>query len=908
MLTGPTFPSWVYLWAKTAGEQDSAQHSFHPLVCHLIDTAMVLKEYWEHVASPGFRRYVSEGLGLDEPVAGNWVAFLGAQHDLGKATPPFQSQWPRGKAILEELGYYFPEQSRWVAHGVITAVLVQRVLTRLGVPAQLAIRLATTVGGHHGLFPRASERGQVGPRVLGQGEWDTARDRLLDAVVNACGVAGLPAPKADGAGHNGVHVVLAGLTSVADWIASDARRFPFSSPDLNVVAYADRAQAQARAALEEQGWLHWGGVSHPMSFTQLFGFEPRPLQEVAVELAEQLQSPALVIVEAPMGEGKTEAAMYLADRAGQSAGRQGAYFALPTEATSNQMFLRVKRFLEHRYGESLVNLQLLHGHASLSAEFALLQSNPVALLTPQGVALDERDKPSNVMAAEWFTHRKRGLLATYGVGTVDQALLAVLQTKHFFVRLFGLAHKTIIVDEVHAYDEYVQGLLERLISWLVSLGSTVIMLSATLPRERRLKLMKAFQLGTGSAAGIPPQDTPYPRVTWCTAEDSGSLSFSTAEKSQRRLRLTWVDGRLPDVAKAPFPLGERLQEALAGGGCAAVVCNTVDTAQRVYSRLKQYFSAEELDLLHARYPYEERARREERVLGRFGKDGNRPGRAVLVATQIIEQSLDLDFDLMVTYLAPIDLVLQRSGRLFRHDRPRPDGFTGPNLWVCAPEKLQDGVPRFDVGTESIYDRHILLRSWLALQGREGVDIPNAMEELIETVYDDRPCPTHLPDTWRLTWEHTRAELDRKRACQDEEADRRRIEAPDYPGELLERLNADMEEDNPEIHERLQALTRLGGPTVSVVLLSEPLRDPQGVPSLDETKRLMGRSVNVSLKEPTRTIIQQGEIPPGWRKSALLRHHRLLLLDGSGVAHIGDWQVRLDPELGLLAHHPGKEAT
>ena len=394
-----------------------------------------------------------------------------------------------------------------------------------------------------------------------------------------------------------------------------------------------------------------------------------------------------------MGEGKTEAAMYLADRFAARLGQRGCYFALPTQATSNQMFTRVREFLKGRYPDNIVNLQLLHGHAALNAEFqTLLQS---ADAEPECVCEDNdlHDHRPGVIAAEWFTYRKRGLLAPFGVGTIDQALLAVLQTRHVFVRLFGLAHKTVIIDEVHAYDAYMTTLLERLLEWLAALGSSVVLLSATLPKARRDALASAYVKGLGGNIALPPDDR-YPRLTWVGQADSGSRHVETSERSSRKLSLQWIDGAVPKDGDA-FPLGERLRVALEAGGCAAVICNTVTQAQKVYLALKEYFvgnaddGAPILDLLHARFLFKDRDERERRCLVRFGKPGalvdfgdkdlrevRRPNRAVLVATQVIEQSLDLDFDLMVSDHAPVDLILQRAGRLHRHpraDRPEASG-------------------------------------------------------------------------------------------------------------------------------------------------------------------------------------------------------------------------------------------
>src|SRR5262245_43847755 len=289
-------------------------------------------------------------------------------------------------------------------------------------------------------------------------------------------------------------------------------------------------------------------------------------------------------------------------------------------------------FLKQRFAGRSVLLQLLHGHAALSAEFEtnLKKGATLLHLTPiydeTGTAHQHHhhdDCTPGVVAAEWFTHRKRGLLAPFGVGTVDQALMAVLQTKHVFVRLFGLAHKTIIIDEVHAYDTYMSVLLERLLEWLAALGSPVILLSATLPKQRRDALRDAYLKGLGTAindgttaAKVRHPKDYYPRITWATAQSQGVKHIQTSTQNTRTLHLRHVSVKLPEGQIETFRLGEDLVEALKDGGCAAVICNTVQRAQEVYARLKPFFPGEaddgwpELDLLHARFLFKDRAERE----------------------------------------------------------------------------------------------------------------------------------------------------------------------------------------------------------------------------------------------------------------------------------------------------------
>ena len=257
-----------------------------------------------------------------------------------------------------------------------------------------------------------------------------------------------------------------------------------------------------------------------------------------------------------------------------------------------------------------------------------------------------------VVAAEWFTSRKRGLLAPFGAGTIDQALLSVLQVCHGFVRLFGLSHKVIVIDEVHAYDAYMTTLLQRLLEWLAALGSPVVLLSATLPMDRRRQLMDAYAkgLGHGEKSTDATLSAPYPRISWVDAAGlPHEQPVDAAKRSRRTLHL--VRQEMPSGDQPFDQVSARIADALRDGGCAAVICNTVDRAQKMYIALKQHFPTDDLSLLHSRFLFKDRQDRERQVLDQFGPPdeantaaghSRRPERAVLVATQIIEQSLDLD--------------------------------------------------------------------------------------------------------------------------------------------------------------------------------------------------------------------------------------------------------------------------
>ena len=915
-------------WAKL--DAGGGPPGYHPLLWHMTDVAVVARELWQSVLSPAQRTMIGDALGLGGCLdsAGLWCALLAGLHDLGKASPSFQLQAARARAEvaarLQRSGLCVPVQHHAPAsHGTVTAATLPDILaSAFGVPHPVARGLGTVAGGHHGTLPSSRDVQDVPASAAGGSDWDALRRDLVTALSE---ILGVPEHRAPDRLANGGAMALAGLVSVADWIGSNTRFFPHDdSPDLS--GYPRKAQRRAEEALDGLGWrLHPHPRGRRRSFTELFPGIPSPngLQQEAESIASNLDGPGIVIIEAPMGEGKTEAALCLADHWTEGAGLRGFYFALPTQATSNQMFTRIRDFLESSCREDPVQLQLLHGHASLSAEFEVLRQNGDRLFSPQYPGVEGGSDHLGVTAAEWFTYRKRGLLAAFGVGTIDQALLAGLRTRHVFVRLFGLSGKTVIIDEVHAYDTYMTTLLERVLEWLAALGSPVVLLSATLPRDRRAELISAYRKGLGQEAPPEPDEAEYPRISWASGSSgSGSQTVGVSPRSEKAICLEMINGPSPSGSQdgEPFQLDDLLGEALAHGGCAAVICNTVRRAQEVYRALRPRFPdlAEdghpELDLLHSQYPFNAREEREKRSLARYGRPGDpavrRPYRSILVATQVIEQSLDLDFDLMISDMAPADLLLQRAGRLHRHPRPsRPPGLERPRLLVLQPG-VPGGVPRFDPGTAAVYDPHVLLRSWLALSGRADIRVPGDVEAIIESVYDDNAKPDGLPVPLREAWEETLRELRDTRDREKREAAARWIRSPSYGGQLWRLTEDAMEEDAPGFHEAHQALTRLTSPSAPSVLLhggpGEAWLDtehPQPVdldtpPSTADTRLLLQHSVNVSDRRVVFELLKR-DPPASWRRSPLLRNFKAVFLNDAGVAEIGRHDLCLDAECGVM---------
>ena len=788
-------------WAKK--KQGEHGEIYHPLLFHTFDVGIVARELWKTGLHKAIRRFFVTELGLSEPETIAWLSFLIALHDTGKASPAFIRLDQKAQEALKQRGFSFSSRvvNKKCPHGVITACvladLLQTVSRDDNFPRMFGRALGIAVGGHHGTF---SGGGEAKPRQRGEGKWEDARKGLVEELARLFRVplASLP----NYSQNQAFYVLLAGLTCVADWIGSNEEHFCYAPPGTTPEQYESLAQKRAREAVTAVGWANWKPPASVATFAELFPSiqSPWPCQNQADTLAPQLTgSASLVLIEAPMGEGKTEAAMFLADYWAAKLQQQGCYFALPTQATSNQMFGRVIRFIAGRYPDQNVNLQLVHGASLLSEEFTDLRFRTYP---EEDGSLDETH--GNITVQEWFLPKKRSLLAPFGVGTIDQVLMAVLQTRHFFVRLFGLAHKTVIIDEVHAYDTYMSVLLERLLAWLRALGCSVVMLSATLPARKRQRLLQAY------GGETPIQSAGYPQMTWVSGGKSGAVSFPAVQHRQIAVHHLGV---------STAELVEKLRETVKGGGCVAIVCNTVGRAQAVYQALRQQqlVKPENLQLLHSRFPFEKRKEREDRALESFGKGGVRPRAAILVSTQIIEQSLDLDFDLMITDLAPADLVLQRAGRLHRHENARPAQLTQPGLWLRMPDSDVEGVPNFGV-SQKIYDPYILLRSYAAFKDRNIIHLPEDLPTIVEEVYGTEGTwpSSELKQAADSAWE----DMQEKMQKDEFTAKGNLISAPDDPAEpdeFLKQFSKGLEEDNPDIHKSLQALTRLTEPSVQVVL-------------------------------------------------------------------------------------------
>lgn len=813
-----------------------------------------------------------------------WLSLVIACHDLGKACPGFQCKWEN----LSDLDAgRSPNMD--INHAFVSQLALTEILQKHNWPENLAELVADAVGSHHGerAAPTTLNHLMGDRRALGKEEWTEARCGLVEKLIEVLNPT-IPPTKQTLNGPD--FMLLAGLTSFADWIGSNEDWFPFGSPEdcEDLKGWFQKRRASADQAMRAIGWEPRTPLAKESKpFMDVFGFAPRPLQQAVAEALTDLKKPAILLLEAPMGEGKTEAAFFAHLELQRSFGHRGLYIALPTKATGNAMFKRTLKFLRDQGRKRRLDLQLVHGGALLNDTFQNLHISNIYDSAIGG----------EVRAGEWFTNKKRALLSEYGVGTVDQALLPILPVRHNFVRLWGLSNRVVVFDEIHAYDAYTGTLLVHLLRWLMALGSSVVLLSATLPPSIRRKLAEVV----GSA--LPEPEKPYPRLSiFCPGEKSCQKHFQADPLRRLTLRLQGLPPDFPAMHSA-------LLKGLAHGGMALALVNTVQRAQDLYRLFpegeplmredqrvgKKLSDGTEVFLFHARFPADRRQKREDQALESFGGGAHRTGRKILIATQVAEQSLDLDFDLIATDLAPIDLVLQRAGRLWRHARPSRS-VSNPILLIAG--LADDEPPLFGkpLWWGAVYREDILLRTWILLRDgqRQTLALPDEIDTLVQQVYEEQVV---VPDY--LQERMNKAVLaEGKAMAHRQQANQAIIGLPDDASWNDSARFVLYDEDKLGVHRTLMAQTRLGEESaVAIPIWEEDGLDPQKTPDSTQSKAWFLRGISLSRKAVVKNLKASG-VPEGWKASPLLRNCFPLVLNADG-RWTEDATVRLDDDLGLV---------
>jgi CRISPR-associated endonuclease/helicase Cas3 len=883
------------LWAKA---KKGNEKETHLLIYHLLESAAVGLCLWENVLSPSMKAEYAKKFNLSEEIFGKLVAYWIGIHDLGKASPGFQAKiQSKNPGLIDRIkasGLPVSSGAKHFYHAKASGKFLKG-------QALIPKEVESAITGHHGIWDTDYRDLRPNADDYGGQEWDEVRSaasEILRSVLNIPQIEELPQLE-KGQLSNIFTVWLSGLICVADWIASDEHGFAYSNQWQDPRSYFAKAKDQALQQLKRLGWLGWKALGEPQTFGQMYHFKgwsgPRPIQQQAIEAFQNYnpQQPFLMIVEAPTGIGKTEIALFIADKWLQEHQGSGLYIAMPTQATSNQLYERSKEILENRYQEDTINLVLAHGQAAWNDQV-------------NQIRIKEVGENEGIIAAEWFQNNlKRTLLAPFGVGTVDQVFLSILQTKHFFVRLFGLNNKVVIFDEVHAYDTYMNTLFHRLLEWLRSLQVSVIILSATLPEITRKEITQAY---CGQAVMELQEDHNYPRITLASTNQEAVVTPLQWQESDRTIQLGWVN---EDDIEA------LLEDRLASGGCAAVICNTVGQAQKIYQRIQAYGLVEEEDLIlfHARFPFAWRKEIEERVLDYFGKDatqenGRRPRKAIVVATQVIEQSLDLDFDFMVTELAPIDLILQRAGRLHRHERSfRPARLQTAELMILQPAQGDEGIPEFGK-KEPFYFKSVLAKTYYQIRSTTELKIVESTRSLIEAVYQEEILSA-VPADFHATLTAWQKEERSEQSITANHAGFTTIPEPTHKLLTVMPNKQLTENDDNEQVEKLRAKTRDGGISLRLPCV---FKDDKGnfyydckcTEKIDAEienitgikKRLSENEISINHPGIIRSILQSGENTKSIHKE--LKPQPVLVFH-NGIARVGNYSLELSQQLGLLYH-------
>ncbi|MEZ5836632.1 MAG: CRISPR-associated helicase Cas3' [Geminicoccaceae bacterium] len=708
-------------WGKT-GEPVCGGPDWHPCVFHCLDVAASAQELLRH--HPKLETWLADELGWVSPAAKNVWLQLMFLHDVGKLSLEFQSLSPKHypsflKPWHEGLGHQ-PNHTQCGDIYLEELMREAHLPWADGLDEEILALMRAPFAGHHGRPVQARRRPARDPSCRAG---VAAMVELAQALFP---VDGLAEPEWNNLAR--ASWVLAGLAVTSDWLGSSRTFFPFTEHSTNVHDYWKMARERASTAVFAAGLMEIR-PSAGQGFADIFDTDHSPTAtqrwSEAVTLGE---GPALFIIEDVTGSGKTEAAVILARRLMQAGQATGIYVALPTMATANAMFERMST-IYRRLFDGEASLTLAHSARHFHEGFAQVR------LTGQRRPIigDEDDDGagdgSGAVCTAWIADSgRKTFLAQLGVGTIDQALLAVLPAKYQSLRLFGLAQRVLIVDEAHAYDAYMRTELERLLEFHAGLGGSAIVLSATLPQTTRRGLLGAF--AKGCEQSMPsPNAVAYPLTSFW---QEGAL-HEAPQAARPDLTRELVIERLGSADEAMM----RIVTAAGEGKAVAWVRNTVDDAIEAFDELRM--RGVNAELFHARFTLHDRMMIEQAAVERFGKSGTVAQRQghVLVATQVIEQSLDLDFDLMVSDLAPVDLLLQRAGRVCRHRRGHR---APPRLLVLAPNPTgeidEDWLARVLPRAVKIYPDHALLwRTAHQLFTRSSLLVPEDVRDLIETVYD-----------------------------------------------------------------------------------------------------------------------------------------------------------------------------
>jgi CRISPR-associated endonuclease/helicase Cas3 len=816
--------SWTnLLWAKSSPEKT--------LVSHMIDSGIFAKNLCQQgILNPAIK-LISKYLSLDFKQTIQFVSYYVAMHDIGKCHPDFQfkdSSSQISKQFLAEGNAITIFNSNFRHEQYSETICVRILQEKYGVGIREAKLLSKPLSMHH--QGKQSRMNLASNSKANSLLWKGCQDELEEIAKKVFEVPPLGIIHLRKCNHvDAVCTLLVGAIILCDWLASaiwfEEIDIDFLVPDA-IAAYAQRIFEKTKAIISECG-LDIASLPNTQEFSsfwpQLVPSSLRPVQKEISRIFSAKELPILTIIEAPMGEGKTEAGVYAASQMATAYGKQGLYVALPTSATSTQMYQRLSQLLlEH----DLPQARLLHSMAWLIDDKTL----DLGFMETEGKSGTGLMTVEEKEALLWMAPLRRGLLSSFAVGTIDQAMYSVLAIRYGVLRLLGLSGKALIIDEIHAYDAYMSDIIELLLKWCRELAIPVVMLSATIPSSKKQQFCNCY----GKTAG--PLALTYPLIT--TIGNDGQISqhdvAGTYMKSSVELSLVPLLGIWGSVANLAL-------EKIAYGGVLCIIVNTVFDAQTLYQRVKeQVCSDSEIEtlLFHSRFTAEDRCVIESRCIEMFGKNSTcRPRKAILIATQVVEQSLDVDFDVMISTIAPVDLILQRVGRLHRHaETKRNQLCILPRLTILVPSvEGEFGINQW------VYPPLLLERTLDVLRGIQRLELPKDIRQLVENVYDFSKSDEAIVRQWKDV------ELYRNQIALERSSARQFELRPPSPCDFTMPMLDCVFNDDSSAH--LVAKTRLSEPSMTLAILSRELytRAQCARPNKELARTILKHTISIPLR-------------------------------------------------------------
>lgn len=804
-------------WAKISNEQKNGG-SFYWLSVrqHALDTMFVAVRLLDEYLSQQQRDSITNTFN-DSILAHKIIMFLCSVHDVGKISPLFsigsklneeQKNFVNSKLDSDMLtpaltSYSYERQV--VRHCFSGAFFLDEWLKDVkNVDDDIADALCVLVNGHHGEWRNIGRmtRRELNKEVISGGDsWKQARYRFLDEMAYITGIEDADWEKIDDVAFDVVsQIVLTGLVIMSDWISSNTDFFP-------LLENGNVESVEEQECRIEQGFAE---LSLPLSYdfadiideTNIleshFGIANGALndmQKMVFDISKQISErgkSALMIIQEEMGKGKTEAALIAAENISRNRSK-GVLFALPTQATTNAM---LPRFIS--WMSSL----------SPSLGFAMQHSNIRANQSYEEIRHkskidDNTTELPNVN--NWFEGSRKGILAPFTLCTVDQILMLALNSKFVALKHLGIGTKTIIIDEIHSCDLYMECFLNKALEWLAASNVSVIILSATLSKRQCTDMLKAYERGTGLlGSSLPPSacselnEISYPSISVATADgiDTHRIIRTDAPKQYEiDMEPGWDDERV--IAEA--------YKEIENGGILAIICNTVGKLQALYDvAAKRKPDDVELISLHSRYTSKDRSTIEAVLVDSLGKkrtiENGRPNKALIIGTQVMEQSLDIDVDRMFSYLAPIDAILQRAGREHRHpvhNDGRSNSHKIPKMSIIG-YNIKDGKISLNKGSSIVYGELLLLRTLSALTNydKQTIKVPDDVESLMDIVYSDVDIePVGDPAEWEKMLAKAQEQYNKKRRTLELQANRFILNSPDNSGNLIKLINCeDVQQD------------------------------------------------------------------------------------------------------------------